>query len=133
MHVYVCRYACTYVGVCLCVWMYVCIHACMGGWMNGWMHVCTDECMMYILMCGSVVGWVGGWMGAAANEEFISCDLMAIQMKCCYFSIGFKCPHHTNSVISVWPPSPDRQVGGELLWAGHVGRSRILMWVSIWK
>ena len=53
---------------------------------------------------------MGGWMGAAAYEEFISCDLMAIQTKCCNFSIGFKYPHHTSSVISVWPPSPDRLV-----------------------
>ena len=52
---------------------------------------------------------MGGWMGAAANE-LISCDLMAIEVKCCNFSIGFKCPHHTSRVISVWPPSPDRQV-----------------------
>jgi len=48
-------------------------------------------------------------MGAVANEEFISCDLMVIQMKCCNFSIGCKC-HHSSRVISVWPPSPDRQV-----------------------
>ena len=49
-------------------------------------------------------------MDAAVYEEFISCGLMAIQVKCCIFSIGFKCPHHSSRVISVWPPSPDRQV-----------------------
>jgi hypothetical protein len=54
--------------------------------------------------------WVGGWMGAAVNEEFISCDLMAIKMKCCSFYIGFKCPHQSSRVISVWPSSPDGQV-----------------------
>jgi hypothetical protein len=31
--------------------------------------------------------WVGGWLGAAVNEELISCDLMAIQVKCYNFSI----------------------------------------------
>jgi hypothetical protein len=49
----------------------------MGRWTNGWMYVCTDECMMYIQMCGWVAGG-GGWIGTAANEEFISCDLVAV-------------------------------------------------------